>query len=221
MDFPRTALVMGASGLVGSCLLATLLQSTRYSQVIALVRKPLLIDHPALVQLQVNFQALEADLVGIDADDVYCAFGTTIKQAGSKQAFRSIDLIPAVLAGIMVKRAGHFLLVSALGANPNSVFFYSRVKGEMEQKLLSCGYPFVTIARPSLLLGQRQVSRPLENLGAGLFTVLKPVLLGPLKQIAGVRATDVAASMLRQAEAVAKGERTRRCVILNSAAMQP
>ncbi len=152
----RTALLAGATGLVGRALLARLLESTRYAHVHALLRRaaPDLPGHPKLHAHEVEFARLPR-LPHID--DVFIALGTTIKAAGSEAAFRRVDF-DAVLAMAQAARAagaGRLLVVSALGADPGSRVFYNRVKGEMERAVAGLGYESVVIARPSLLLGDR------------------------------------------------------------------
>ena len=129
----KTALIAGATGLVGSYLLRMLLQSDRYSKVIAVVRKPIEIKDTKLEQKVIDFDKL-AVTPGLTADDIFCCLGTTMKKAGSKEKFYKVDYTYVVELAKVTSRqfASQFLVVSAMGTDKNSRFFYNRVKGEME-----------------------------------------------------------------------------------------
>jgi uncharacterized protein YbjT (DUF2867 family) len=207
MHRTRTALIAGASGLVGSHLLLLLLQSDRYSQVISIGRRELPVIHPKLDQQIVDFDDLkksEADLV---ADDVFCCLGTTIKKAGSKEAFYKVDHTYVTrLAEITLKRrATQFLVVSAMGADAGSRIFYNKVKGEMERDVLQMGFQAVHIFRPSLLLGEREEHRTGEELGAKIMRPLSVLMLGPLRKYRPIQAETVANAMLQAASQDKKG----------------
>ena len=193
----KTALIAGATGLVGSYCLRMLLQSDRYAKVTALVRRPLEVLHPKLEQKVVDFDQL-ATTPGIIADDIFCCLGTTMKKAGSKDAFYKVDYTYVVeLARITsMQFASQFLVVSAMGADPDSLIFYNRVKGEMEEAIKKLSFTAVHIFRPSLLLGERPETRIGEKIGEVVMTALKPVMVGPLKKYRAVPARDVAKAML-------------------------
>src|SRR5688572_5332549 len=128
----KTALITGASGLVGSFLLQLLLQSENYEKVIAVGRKPLGISHAKLEEIITDFS--DQKTLHISCDDVFCCMGSTMRNAGSKAAFMRIDHdIPLQLA-MQTKAAGakQFVLISAMGSNPKSAIFYNRVKGILE-----------------------------------------------------------------------------------------
>ena len=163
-----TALLAGASGLVGGHCLRLLLASTRYERVIAVVRSrlPAEFNHPRLTELVVDFSRLGDVRKRLVADDVFCALGTTIRQAGSQRRFREVDFEYPLKLAQLLRTAGarHFSIVSAKGASPRSPFFYSRVKGEVEAGLVSMGWPSLAIVRPSLIGGSRNPPRPFERL---------------------------------------------------------
>jgi uncharacterized protein YbjT (DUF2867 family) len=170
------AVVSGATGLVGQALVGQLAADPMWREVRALVRRvprPEL-EAPGVVTVQVDYTRLEPPPPWAAADQVFCALGTTMRQAGSEVAFREVDFnYPLALARAALARGTrHFLLVSALGASPASRVFYNRVKGEVETAISALGFRSVTIARPSLLLGDRGESRPAEQVGKvlGLFT---------------------------------------------------
>ena len=188
----KTAMIAGATGLVGSHLLTLLLSGDQYGKVIAITRKPLP-DHPRLVQ--VTFDMAEAkNYTAYRADDVYCCLGTTIAVAGSKDNFRKVDFVyPASMAKAMQGiSASQYLLVSALGANKASSIFYNRVKGEVEDEITHVGYRCVQIFRPSLLLGDRAEKRSGED-AAKIFYKLFGFLIP--KKYKGIEAAKVAKAM--------------------------
>ena len=132
---------------------------------------------------------------------MYCCLGTTIKKAGSQEAFRTIDhTLVITIAELMRKQgAGQFLVISSMGADSNSKVFYNRTKGEMEEAVKEIGYPCLRILRPSLLLGKREEFRFGEKIGLILTPLLKPFLIGSLKKYAPVEAESVAHFMVKVA----------------------
>jgi len=152
----RSAIVVGATGLVGSKLVDVLLADPEIGVVHVLVRRPLARTDPRLRPHLVDF----AQLAAIDwpaADDVYCCLGTTIGVAGSREAFRKVDYdYPlAVARGTLERGAQQFLFVSAMGADAHSSVFYSQVKGEPEAAAAALGFHATIAFRPSLLAGDR------------------------------------------------------------------
>jgi len=206
----RTALLAGATGLVGGHLLQRLLADPRYKRVVTVSRKALGIKHPKLRPLITDFDPIEAAMAGLGetVDDAFCALGTTIKTAGSRAAFRRVDFGYVVAFARAARAAGarRLMLVSAIGASARSGIFYLRVKGETEEAVAALGYPALHIFRPGLLLGQRAESRPREALGMALAPFLNPLMLGPAKAYRGIPADMVAAAMIIAAGA----ERTGR-----------
>jgi uncharacterized protein YbjT (DUF2867 family) len=197
----RSALLAGATGLVGRALLTRLLESARYARVHALLRRaaPDLPAHAKLQLQQVDFTRLPR-LPRVD--DVFIALGTTIKAAGSEAELRRVDF-DAVLATARAARAAgaiRLLVVSALGADPASRVFYNRVKGEMEQAVTGLGYACVVIARPSLLLGDRaalgQSARAAEEWATRL---LRPLRGWLPRSVRPIDADVVARAMLSAA----------------------
>ncbi len=158
----KKALLAGASGLIGGYCLQYLLQDPNYSRIILLTRNKLPVDHPKCEQHQVEFNELSGYAKVMTADHVFCCLGTTMKNAGSREAFRRVDFeYPLEIARITRQNgAGTFLLVSALNADPNSKIFYNRVKGEVEEAIQALNFPTTFIFRPSLLLGERKENRP-------------------------------------------------------------
>lgn len=203
----RKALVLGSSGLVGSLLLRLLLDDERYGRVTALVRRPLAISHPGLRQAVIDFDRMDRFEKEFDADDVFCCLGSTIKKAGSREAFSRVDLHYPLAAARIAKAKGarHFLIVTSMGANPASRVFYSRVKGEVESGLAGGGFRSLSILRPSLLLGKRDEKRTGESIMIALAPVFSPLLSGPLRKYRPIRAEDVAKAMIEIAAREAPG----------------
>ena len=206
----RVALLVGATGLVGCQLLGLLSQSPRYRAVHSLVRRATAaLADAKLHELVVSFDALPTLP---NCDDVYIALGTTIKVAGSEAAFRRVDYDYVLGVAKAGRAAGATRLgvVSALGADATSRVFYNRVKGEMEQSVLALGYESVVIARPSLLLGDREALGQPTRAGE----VWASRLLGPVSGLIPssfrpVSARNVAAALLAR---VLDGERGTRFI---------
>jgi uncharacterized protein YbjT (DUF2867 family) len=192
----QRALLIGATGLVGSNILHLLAKDNMIEEVRALTRRSLQSQDksPVVKELITDFDNLLEHPEWFEVDLVFCALGTTIANARTKEAFRLVDFdYPlAVAKAARSKGARHFLMVSALGANPQSKVFYNRVKGELEEAILSLGYPSVTFARPSILLGERQEYR------FGELIAKKISWLFP-SPWAGVEARQVAAALVQAA----------------------
>jgi uncharacterized protein YbjT (DUF2867 family) len=195
----RVVLLAGASGFVGNLALDALLDAPDVSRVYAITRRPLGREHPRLANRIVQYDQLGAQLQGLTCDVAFCCLGTTIKQAGSQQAFRSVDLdsVIAFARAAKIAQAQRFVVVSSAGADPGSKNFYLRTKGEMETALTGVGFVSLDILQPSILLGWRSREiRPLE-LGVGLLMPLvNPLLVGKREPLRGISARTVAAAML-------------------------
>jgi uncharacterized protein YbjT (DUF2867 family) len=204
----RVALLAGASGLVGSRLLPLLLGATEYSRVLALTRRPLLLDHARLANRVVRFDAgLEKQLAGMRCNDAFCCLGTTLKEAGGQQGFRAVDqdLVLKIARVAQAAGAERLVVMSSVGADETSKNFYLRVKGETERGLERLQIAALDIMQPSVLLGLRRNVRPLEFLAQGVLWCLNPLLLGNLARYRGMAAGDVAAAMLGAARAGRRG----------------
>jgi uncharacterized protein YbjT (DUF2867 family) len=203
---PTTALVAGASGLVGGCLLDALLADPRYAAIHSLGRRPLPLQSPKLHQHTVDFARL-ADTPLPAAQEAFCCLGTTIKKAGSQEAFRAVDHDAVLAFARAARQAGvqRFLVVTALGADKDSRVFYNRVKGEVEKALEGVGFESLVILQPSLLLGDRAESRPGERAAIVASRLLAP-LLRPLAS-RPIEARTVARAMLTLARQAPSGVR--------------
>jgi uncharacterized protein YbjT (DUF2867 family) len=209
----QNALIAGATGLVGNQLLELLLADPNYDKVLILVRQIIPLDHPKLTQIEVNFDQLESLFLPCKVDHAFCALGTTIKKAGSQDAFRLVDHDYVLRLGRFCVKHGipKFLVVSAMGANSSSSVFYNRVKGEMEVAVSQLPISSILIFRPSLLMGHRKEFRSGERIAQGVMGGLAFLFVGGLKKYKPIQARTVAMAMIRKAASAATGFR-----VLNS-----
>jgi len=203
----RTALVAGASGLVGSQVLRLLLEDPVYSRVTLLARRELPLSHKKLEQRIASFDRLAQIADFPRVHDVFCCLGTTMQQAGSPDAFRKVDFTYVVeLARVAVRhRASQFLVVTAVGADPQSRILYSRVKGEAEEAVRRLQFESIQIFRPSLVVGARAQSRPAERVARLLGLLVGWALVGPLSRYRPIKAEALARAMVRVAREAPRG----------------
>jgi uncharacterized protein YbjT (DUF2867 family) len=203
----RSALLLGASGLVGGHLLRLLVDDEAYDRVTAPVRKPLSIRHPKLQERVVDFDHLEKQRDALQGHDVFCCLGTTIRAAGSQTAFRKVDFTYVVQAASIASANGaeQFLLVSSLGADKNSRAFYTRVKGEVEEAVSKLPFKAVEIFRPSILIGNRKESRFNETFAIAVMKLVSVVLVGRFRRYRAIEAKTVAQAMLSAAKQQSTG----------------
>jgi uncharacterized protein YbjT (DUF2867 family) len=200
----QTAVLVGATGLVGSLLLQKLLADAMFTKVIALTRKLSEIPHRKLINTVVDFNNPD-DMAGSfeTADVIFCSVGTTQKKVnGSEEAYRKVDFdIPVEIGKIGLKKGvKQFILVSSIGANPQSNNFYLRLKGEVENAISELGYESLYIMRPSLLLGKRSEFRLGENIGQAVVRSASFLFFGAMKKYYPVQAGDVAQAMIEAAK---------------------
>ena len=202
-----TVLLLGASGLIGSHCLTLLLSDDRFDKVIAVVRRPLNINHPKLTETIVDFDKLDKYAAEIKADAVISTLGTTLRKAGSSVMFTKVDYEYQLKVAEIARRNGAktFVLLSSAGANKKSVILYSKVKGEVEEAISKLGYDKVIILRPSILLGERAESRPGEAIGQWVAKQLPFLFSGPLSKYKGIPADTVASAMLNAVQKPYKG----------------
>jgi uncharacterized protein YbjT (DUF2867 family) len=201
-DEKRIALVVGATGLVGSLVIEKLLKTDKYHKIRVLTRKPLSLLNPRLESIIFDFENPDSTLVW--ADDVFCCLGTTMAKAGSKEAFYKVDFTyPFQVATMaLANNAKRFAIVTAMGADVKSMVYYNRVKGEIEDALRKLSYESLLIFRPSLLLGNRPEKRIGEQFGEWFMKLLKPII--PTKYRA-VEAEKVANAMVIIATSSVRG----------------
>jgi len=196
-----TALLLGPTGLVGSYLLPLLLEAPEYGRITVLSRRPLELKHPKMTLVLSELADVERSADLLQADDIFSCLGTTIRLAKTQEAFKAVDYDgPLRVAGLQRDRANkRFFVVTSLGAELRSSFFYARVKAELERDLGLQGFKKVFIARPSLLLGQRRESRPAELIGEIGTLPLVPLMRGPWRKYRPIQAAAVAENLLRLA----------------------
>jgi uncharacterized protein YbjT (DUF2867 family) len=204
----RTALLLGATGLVGSEVLTRLAADTAYEKITAFVRRPSLAPTAKVTEVVVDYDQPDSYLSHLAVSDVFCCLGTTIKQAGSQAAFRRVDLeIPLALAKqSFAAGAKRYLIVTAVGADAKSATFYSRVKGELENELRALPFPEgLKIFHPSLLLGNRAEPRFGEKIATVVMSAAKPLLAGKLMRFRAITGAQVASAMIHVAKRSASG----------------
>jgi uncharacterized protein YbjT (DUF2867 family) len=205
-----TAIVAGATGLVGGELVQCLLESPYYNRVIILVRKITNLKHDKLIEIVVDYENLDAEQREFDIHQtpyygmnfekaiVFCVLGTTMKIAQSKEAFRKVDYqYPLQLAELAQKHgAEQFHVVTAMGSNPDSTIFYSQVKGQLEIALKQLNLQSLHIYHPSLILGNRTEFRFGERIGTVFMRALSLVLVGGLRKYKAIHARTIAQGMM-------------------------
>lgn len=193
----RSAVIAGATGLTGTYCVDEILQSGAWERVIALVRRPTGRTHPHYEERAAAFDALDVS----EEADVFCALGTTIRTAGSPEAFRRVDydLVLALAKRTAAAGARQFLLVSSAAADPSSSSFYLRTKGEIEHAVSALSFDAVHIFRPGPLTGPRAERRPGEKIGIAAARAFHVLLAGPLRKYRAIAAQDVARAMVAAA----------------------
>ncbi|TRX22015.1 NAD-dependent epimerase/dehydratase family protein [Flavobacterium franklandianum] len=203
----KTALIIGSTGLIGSHLLELLLESTEYGKVITFVKRDSGFQNPKLEQHIIDFDKPETYKELVFGDDFFCTIGTTIKNAGSQDAFRKVDFgYPKEFSTIaMQNKVKQFLIISSLGADANSGNFYLKTKGEIQDFLKNCTFESVTVLQPSLLLGNRKEFRLGEKIGAFFMKLFSFVFTGKIKKYKPIQSESVAKAMFTIAQKNYKG----------------
>lgn len=194
----KKALVIGANGLVGMNCVEQLLENPQYEEVTVLTRKYFPLEHPKLVKEFLEFDNLHQSWDWIKGDDLFYCLGTTMAKAGKRAIFRKVELDYALNIAKIAhhNKVKQFIIVSAMGASSRSLFYYNRIKGELENELKKIGFQTLFIVRPALLLGKREEFRFMEAISQGFFKVINFCLIGPLRNIKAVKGSDVAKAMI-------------------------
>jgi len=198
----QSSLIIGATGFVGSYLVQEILNSPTFDSVTALVRKPTFTTHPKLKEIIFDFRDETAIESLEPVNHVFCCLGTTIKTAGSKEAFRFVDYeLPLRFAKWAEStQAESFSIVTAIGANSDSSIFYNQVKGNVEDEIKTLNIPTIQIFQPSLIMGSRKEFRLGELIGKGIMAILNPLMIGPGKKYRGIHAQTIAKGMVQYLE---------------------
>jgi uncharacterized protein YbjT (DUF2867 family) len=202
---PRVAVIAGATGLVGGHCLTALLATDKFTKVAAVGRRAPAQTHAKLQFIQGAMDTLA--LAPLAPTDAFCALGTTIRVAGSQEAFRKVDFDIVVAFAKAAKAAGatRFVLVSSLGAAADSAVFYNRVKGEAEAAIKACGFTTTVVLRPSVLDGARPESRPGERAAIFAGRLLAPLMVGPIRKYRPIAGKRVGECMMHEALHAAAG----------------
>lgn len=203
----KTALIIGSTGLIGSHLLDLLLESQEYEKVITFVKRDSGIQHPKLKQHIIDFDKPETYKELVVGDDFFCTIGTTIKKAGSQDAFRKVDFeYPKQFASLAQQnKVNQFLIITSLGADANSSNFYLKTKGEIQDFLKNCAFESISILQPSLLLGNRTEFRLGEKMGVYFMKLFSFLFIGNLKKYKAIQSEAVAKAMFIIAQKNYKG----------------
>lgn len=191
----KKAIVLGATGLVGSNLVNQLEESDGFDEIVAITRRPVEYESSKIINLVVDFNQLDEFDFAFQGDTLFSCLGTTVKQAGSVSAQRIVDLDYQLKAAELAFEQGvqHYILVSASGANAKSLSPYLKMKGELEDAVINLGFKSVSIMQPSLLLGDRPESRTAE----GLASIALPIIckLPGLRRFRPIHGWQVAKKM--------------------------
>jgi len=200
----KTALIAGASGLVGNTLFKLLLNDDHYDKIKVVSRSSVDLNNEKIEEIILeDFDNLDEISDKLDANDFYISIGTTRRKAGSKEAFLKVDFdFPLKFAHLAKSQPSfqQFLVVTSLGANANSPIFYNMVKGKLEDELIALNLPSLKIFQPSLLLGERKEFRLKEEIGKGISSLFTFFVVGSKKRLWTISAEEVATAMVKVAK---------------------
>ena len=197
----KTALLFGASGLVGGQLLNQLISNNNYSKIKVFVRSVPQISNPKIEIIETDFNNLANHKEDIKGDDCFFCIGTTKQNSPDKNEYRRVELdVPKDIAQIAKSNSvNSFVFISSGYADPNSSGDYLKFKGQVEEELKRLSFPKLGIVRPSFLLGNRKEKRVGEKIGIFVFKLLSPLFIGPLKKMKPINSEIVAKAMIRSA----------------------
>ncbi|MDT0687900.1 nucleoside-diphosphate sugar epimerase [Autumnicola psychrophila] len=194
----KTAIILGATGLTGGILLRKLLDDDRYGKIILFSRSSANLDHSKIEEHLVDLFHLKEHSDKFKADEVYCCIGTTKSKTPDKDVYKKIDHgIPVAAAGLCEKNAiPCYVLISAMGADPKSKIFYSRIKGKTEKDVLEYDIKKTYILKPSLIVGDREENRTGEKIAKFVMEFFKPLMIGSLKKYRPITPEEIASAMI-------------------------
>ena len=196
----KKAIVIGATGMVGTQLIQSLIKNKNYSEILSLVRRPSGFTNPKLTEQVINFDEPETWKKQVTGDVLFSTLGTTIAQAKTKEAQYKVDFTYQYTVAKIAAENGvtHYVLISSAGANSKSKIFYTKMKGELEKKVQKLPFKIISIIKPSLLTGDRIKNRPTEKMA---YTILNGLnRIGLFKRYKPIHATIVAKAMITAAE---------------------
>lgn len=197
-----TALVFGASGLTGRFLIEHLIEDQAYGSIKVFVRKELPIQNHKIRQVTFDPERIENISQDMMGDHLFCCIGSTIKKAGSKEAFYRTDhdLVEKIAQIGSANKVKSFVVISSIGANSGSGNFYLRTKGQMEDSIKTFNFSSLSIVRPSMLMGIRNEKRLGEEIAKKIYKIMNPLLVGPFRKYKSIHASTVAKSMIKLAK---------------------
>lgn len=200
-------LLIGASGLIGSKFLDQMLIDPEITSIVLFVRKRIPLEHTKIVQHLINFEVINDYAQYFNGDALVCTLGTTRSKTPNQIDYRKIDLGYTIEAAKIAKAKGinQIHLISSMGANPKSKVFYSALKGEIEALIIGLKFERTLIYRPSILIGERSESRPIEKLSQKLNWLYDPFFMGSLKKYRSIRAEQVATKIISEIKKNNKG----------------
>jgi len=201
MNWNKTAIILGATGLTGNLLVNKLIVDERYRNIKLFTRKPIRIENPKVTEILCDLLDTDSYKDNFYADEVFCCIGTTTKKTPDKDLYKQIDYGIPVSAAKLCKQNGidTFLVMSSLGADAKSKVFYSRTKGEMEEAVLEKNIKNTYILRPSIIGGNRNESRATETIGLTVMKVLQPLFIGSMRKYRVINANTIANAMFQLA----------------------
>jgi uncharacterized protein YbjT (DUF2867 family) len=196
----KKAIIVGASGLIGSKLLAILSTQPEYDEILVIGRKKTRTTNTKVTQLILDFAFLGNHTKSITGNVLFCCLGTTRSETPDLNEYRKIDHdYPVQLAEIALKNGiGEYHFVSSMGANSESSNFYTKMKGDTEDDLIKVGLKSLHFYEPSILIGHRKKARPFERIAVFVMKIVSPLLVGNLKKYRAIEASDVAKAMYKQ-----------------------
>ena len=216
----KTAIILGATGLTGSLLLQQLLKDENFHKIILFSRSSVNNQHPKIKEYLIDLFQLEKYEEQFQADVVFCCVGTTQKKSPDNETYRKVDFGIPVAAAKLAKQNNipKMIVISALGADKNSRFFYNKTKGEMEEEVLGQKLSETYILRPSLIDGNREENRPFEFAWKQVMKAANFLMVGPLKKYRSIKAETIAKCMhiltkISYSKAIIESEEIKHIVV--------